>query len=137
MTRLLKTIALISLGAVSGCVTMDSAKPAMEALKGQPLSAAIAKLGYPDSQMSIAGKKVYTWNNHDSGSYTLPTYNTATTYVNGQPIYSTVQGSRTTSYDYECKLKIIASQSDIIENFEWDGDIGGCEAFAMRLQKKS
>ncbi|MBZ5882559.1 hypothetical protein, partial [Escherichia coli] len=92
MKRLLKSIALISLGAVSGCTTMDSARPSMEAMKGQPVSAAIAKLGYPDGQMNIAGKKVYVWSNHSSGSYTLPTTNTATSYVNGQTGFTTVQG---------------------------------------------
>lgn len=127
MTRLIKALALLSLGVVSGCVTMESAKPAMDALKGQPVSAAIAKLGYPDGQMSIAGKNVYVWNNQDSGSYTMPTYNTATTWVNGTPVYTTIQGSRTTSYDYQCKLRVIASKSDIVEGFEWEGDLEGCE----------
>jgi len=29
--------------------------------KGQPLSAAVAKLGWPEEQGTIAGQKTYTW----------------------------------------------------------------------------
>ena len=33
----------------------------MNDLKGQPISAAIAKLGIPNDEREIAGQKVYTW----------------------------------------------------------------------------
>ncbi|SCW76999.1 hypothetical protein SAMN02927900_04748 [Rhizobium mongolense subsp. loessense] len=134
MKTLTKTLALISLAVASGCTTMEDAKPAMQSLKGQPVQAAFAKLGYPDAEQNIAGKKIYVWNTSSSGTYTVPTTNTATTYVNGQAIYSTVQGTRTESYDYSCKLRLIASQGGIIENWDWDGNIGGCERYAARLK---
>ncbi|MFB2563658.1 hypothetical protein [Rhizobium sp. IMFF44] len=136
MNRILTTIALISLGAVAGCVTMDSAKPAMQAMKGKPVSVAIAKLGYPDGQMNIAGKKVYVWSSSSHGTYTVPTTTSTTTYINGMPIYGTAYGTSTESYDYQCKLKVIASPSDVIESWEWEGNIGGCERYAARLTSK-
>jgi hypothetical protein len=33
----------------------------MNSLQGQPLSAAIAKLGVPSEEQTIAGQKVYIW----------------------------------------------------------------------------
>ena len=136
MTKLLKTIALISLGAAAGCNTMEGAKPAMVALKGKPISAAVEKLGYPDDQISVGNEKVYTWANSSSGSYTVPTTSTTTTWVNGTPIYGTTRGLQEESYSMSCKFKIITTQSDIIEHFQWDGNIGACGVYAMRLTKK-
>ena len=137
MTKLLKTITLISLAALSSCVTMESAKPAMDAMKGKPISAAIDKLGYPDGQMNIAGKKVYVWNTNSTESYLVPDNTTTTTWVNGSPVHATSYGTRSESFELQCKLKVIASEADVIEKWEWEGNVGGCEVYAMRLQKKS
>ena len=46
------TLAGCSVGALSLGTT---------SLKGQPLSAAFAKLGSPEEQQTIAGQKTYTW----------------------------------------------------------------------------
>jgi uncharacterized lipoprotein len=46
---------------VLAACSFDTIKQGMNDLKGQPISAAIAKLGIPNDEREIAGQKVYTW----------------------------------------------------------------------------
>jgi hypothetical protein len=52
----LATSALILAGCSVGALNLGT-----NSLKGQPLSAAIARLGSPEEQQTIAGQKTYTW----------------------------------------------------------------------------
>src|SRR5258708_22769294 len=56
--RILGIVALCA--ALGGCAG-DMIKQGMTSLQGQPLSAAIAKLGMPNEERVIADQKVYTW----------------------------------------------------------------------------
>ncbi|WEX79376.1 hypothetical protein PYH37_006266 (plasmid) [Sinorhizobium numidicum] len=133
MKTFTRPLALISHAVASGCTTMEDARPAMQGLKGQPVQAAFAKLGYPDEEQNIAGRKIYVWHTSSSGTYMVPTTNTATTYVNGQAIYSTVEGTLMQSYEDSCKLRLIASRGGIIEEWDWH-DNNGCERYAAQLK---
>ena len=53
---ILAASALTMAGCSVGALNLGTAS-----LKGQPLSAAVAKLGSPDEQQTIAGQKTYTW----------------------------------------------------------------------------
>jgi hypothetical protein len=44
---------------VAGCA--GTIKEGMTRLEGRPLSAAIAKIGLPIEERTVAGKKVYIW----------------------------------------------------------------------------
>lgn len=56
-----KVIAITILLGLSGCVTFGQMNDGLAALKGQPLSAAIAKIGLPSSEASVAGMKLVKW----------------------------------------------------------------------------
>lgn len=105
----------------------------MTSLQGKPVQAAFAALGYPDQEMTIAGKKVYVWATNYSGSYTVPTTSTATTYVGTTPINTTIYGSETQSYNANCKIRVISDGGTIID---WDaeGNEYGCSSYADRLR---
>lgn len=122
---------------LTGCVTFEQVDAGLATLRGKSLEQVIAVLGYPDSERSIAGKTIYTWGNRNTGSYTVPTTNTATTYVNGQAIQTTMYGSRTESYDYYCKVDAIVGRGGIVEDVQYDGNLGGCERYARLAPKKS
>jgi len=57
MYRIAAFVALVTLVACAG----QKIKEGMTALQGQPLSAAIAKLGVPTEERVIAEQKVYIW----------------------------------------------------------------------------
>jgi hypothetical protein len=90
---------------LAGCVG-DMIKKGMSPLVGQPLDAAIAKLGVPSSESTIADKKVYTWVTQN--------------FVEGTA--------------YRCQIRVIMS-GDVIGSFDWEGNNGGCARYASALDR--
>ncbi|MES0016154.1 hypothetical protein [Mesorhizobium sp. M0036] len=127
--------ALIALTVAAGCQTFENMDAGLTSLHGQPYQAAFDVLGFPDAENTIAGKRVFTWGSRNAGSYTVPTFNSSTAYVNGQPIYVQSQGTATETYDYHCKIDVIVGDSGVIEQTKYDGNIGGCEKYARRFPK--
>ena len=56
----MRNLAILAALALAGC-SIGTLNLGTNNYKGQPLSAAIAKLGSPDEQETIAGQKTYTW----------------------------------------------------------------------------
>jgi len=77
--------------ALGGCVGRMM-KEGTTALVGQPLDAAIAKLGIPSSEAVIADKKVYIWSTRN-----------------------VIEGT-----EYKCQIRAIMS-GDVIGSFDWEG----------------
>lgn len=58
---------------LSGCATL-SLQPfseRMTALKGQPVEVAFDKLGYPQNEKEIAGRKVYYWTENSDCTFNI------------------------------------------------------------------
>jgi hypothetical protein len=90
--------------AMGGC-SISTIKEGMNDLKGQPISAAIAKLGLPNEEATIAGIKTYTWRT------------------------STIAGGD----QYQCRIRVIMA-GDVIGSYEGTGDIGTCSQYANKLR---
>ena len=89
--------------AVAGCVG-DTIKKGMSPLVGQPLDAAIAKLGVPTSESTVANRKVYVWSTRNL-----------------------VEGT-----EYRCQIRVVMN-GDVIGTFDWEGNNGGCQRYASML----
>ncbi|KQM33593.1 hypothetical protein ASF03_07740 [Rhizobium sp. Leaf68] len=136
MYKQLKVISLFVLAGLGGCVTSEQIDAGVTTLEGKSYKEAFAKLGFPDEERKIAGQTVYLWNNRDSGTFTVPTYETATTYVGGQAVTTSFTGSHTRSYDYHCTLKLVVDPKGTVIDASVDGNIGGCERYAALAPKK-
>ncbi len=101
MTALACVAIVISL---AGC-SISTIREGMNDLKGQPIAAAIAKLGLPDEEATIAGVKTYTWRK------------------------STVAGGD----QYGCRIRVVMA-GDVIGSYEGSGDIGSCSQYANKLR---
>ena len=134
MDKLLKAIAVLAL---AGCVTPDQINAGARSFEGKSYKEAFAALGFPDQEQKIADHTVYIWSNRNAGSYTVPTTETATTYVGGQTVYTTVQGTKTESYDWNCTLRLVVDPKGIVIEAKADGNIGGCQRYADYAPKKS
>lgn len=128
--------AAVALLVMAGCQTFENIDAGLSSLRGQPYQAAFDVLGFPDAETTIAGKRVFTWGSRNTGSYTVPTFNSNTAYVNGNPVYVQTQGSRTEYYDYHCRIDVIVGSNGLIEQSKFDGNIGGCERYAQLLAPK-
>jgi hypothetical protein len=86
-------------------------KEGMAKLEGQPLSAAIGKIGLPLDELTVGGKKVYIWGGPKQVDERWSTSTKKATCV----IRATMNG-------------------DVIESFDYQGDETLCHEWAARLR---
>jgi hypothetical protein len=101
----MRIVGIVALGAaLAGCAG-DAIKTGMNNLQGQPISAAIAKLGIPNDEREIAGQKVYTWY--------------SSTFDEGTQL--------------QCKIRVMMA-GDVIGSYEFDGNNNMCMRYANKLR---
>lgn len=105
IVRNLVCIGLALCLALSACAGL-TIKDKMPAYVGQPISALIAKLGYPTRQDAVAGRTVYAWSNNR--------------FVEGT--------------SYGCTIRAIVDSSDTITSWDFVGNEGGCGMYAQMLR---
>lgn len=89
-------------------------------------------IGLPDAEQTIMGKKVYIWSTNFNQSFPITTYGQTTTNIG---INAYTSNTSVISQNLSCKLKIIVNSKDIITDYEWDGNIGGCRKYDEPLYK--
>jgi hypothetical protein len=91
---------------LAGCLqSISGVKEGMASLKGQPISAAIAKLGLPNEEATVAGVKTYTWRT----------------------------GTIAEGNQYQCRIRVMMA-GNVIGSFEGEGDAGSCQEYAAKLR---
>lgn len=91
---------------VASCATA-TIKEGMTTLQGQPLSAAISKLGVPSDERTIAGQKVYIW----------------------------LTRSVSEGTEQKCQIRAIMS-GDVIGSFDLEGNEFKCAQYAAMLRNR-
>ena len=121
---------------LAGCATFGNMEKGLNAMIGQPFQVALDTLGYPQGQMQVGSDTVYGWGRKFSMS--MPRYNSANTYgqVGGTPYSATTGYTTYSNVEYSCDIKIIVDQDNIIKTWEFDGNIGGCDAYSKRLKPR-
>ena len=117
----------------AGCATFGQMDKGLDSLVGQKEQVAFDVLGYPDAKNDIGGATVYIWGRQSTGVYYAP--QTRTTYGN---VGGTSYTANTTYYapqvySAECTIKIIVNNG-IISNYDYYGNLAGCEGFISRLK---
>ena len=124
-------ILALLLAGCAGQVIQESMQPMI----GRPAARVFEKLGFPDSEDTVAGRRFYAWATESSGSHLVPRFNTGT--IHGKDGTSTF--SYTTFeerfYHHECRLRVFVDPQDRITAYDLDGNDGGCSAFARRLSR--
>lgn len=105
--RCRSVLAVLAAVPLAGCLTsISTISTGMNNLKGQPIGAAIAKLGLPNEEATIAGQKTYTWRT------------------------SQIAGGD----QYQCRIRVIMA-GDVIGSYEGRGDLGSCSGYAGKLSR--
>jgi hypothetical protein len=125
----------VSAFALSGCTTFSHMETGLNSLMGQPLQAAIDTLGYPKGQMKVGDDTVYGWGREFSMN--MPQYQTSNTYgqVGGTGFSATTGTTTYVPTNYNCNIRIAVGPDNLIKDWEFDGNIGGCEAYSERLER--
>lgn len=121
-------LAIVAAGLLVGCAGRIIEKN-MNDLVGQPASAVFARLGHPDAEAVVAGRKTYTWSTRRSGldSVCRPAvYSGRKTVVPGS--FDLVP------YTSECRIRVLVDSRDVVQSWDHDGNEGGCERYAKRLE---
>lgn len=119
--------------ALTGCAGFGTLETGLKAMKGQPLSALTAKIGYPNSEGTIAGEKYYVWTNNvmlPDG----PTMQTGSGMAGGTPFnYSqtTYGGGYSPS---GCYIRLFVDKNEIITHGDYHGSLGACDFYIQRLK---
>ena len=121
---------------LGGCA-WDIIDDRMEELQGQDIGRAMAKLGYPHSEITLGGRKHYVWHERKVGSHRV-TRNRTKPVTSYGPSGGAVDFQRTTTYehipyDYECTLRIFVDERDRIMSWKVAGNQGACSTFAWWL----
>lgn len=120
---------------VAGCASSgDTITAQWPRLKGQPLQAAIDRFGYPQSEQSIAGAKVYQWST--SQPYTSLSPTVASTYgtIGDRPVSATTGGFVPVSSTLACTIRI-SVVDDKIRTMEYDGANLACAPYAEAMKR--
>lgn len=120
--------------ALCGCSTFSNIESGLSALMGRPASEAFGVLGYPSGKQQFGSDTVYYWSISRSGMLMMPQTATTTGYVGRTPIYGATQYNTAMPVNYNCQIKLVADSSDTLKNWEYEGNIGGCQSYASRLK---
>lgn len=125
-------VAMMALG-LSGCMA-SRMNAGLNSLLGQPVEAAVDRLGYPDGQREMLGDTLYVWSS--SHQAYLPTAQVSTTngMVGGTPFYGTSTSYGMMGAQAYCSIQIAVSDGRI-SHYQWSGNPLGCDSYASLLRR--
>ncbi|MFC7541791.1 hypothetical protein ACFQU2_23080 [Siccirubricoccus deserti] len=107
----------------------------MNELMGQPAPVLFSRLGYPDAETVVAGRKAYIWGNRRMGAMPIYTPTTTTGFVGTQPVTMTTSTMNMVPVEYACQIRAIVDAEDRITTWDYRGNQGGCAPYARRLRQ--
>jgi hypothetical protein len=129
-----KILIFFLLFTLSSCTTFDDMNKGLSRYSGQHIHTLILTIGYPNAQREIAGKKLYVWDSRQNISFSIP-QTSSSTIVGPSGVYT---GTSTTMVPHNlnsyCTITVEVNSSDMIVNYEWYGNILGCERFAKSFR---
>ena len=132
--------ACIILGA---CTTFEDIDAGLTGLHGQPMNSLMSVIGFPDSQVDVAGTRMLVWSSSQNVTTSTPvtttSYSNASVYGYGGYAYGSGTTTSTTmvptTVNYNCTIKVMIDRNNRILNHDFEGNIGGCERYAAAIRK--
>lgn len=127
---------------ISSCTTFEDIDRGLSQLQGRPVDDLIGILGFPDGEQSIAGRRLVVWSSSQNITTVTPVTNyssgTANAYGTGGYAYGNYSET-TTSYvpstvNYNCTIKVQIDSANRIVDYDFEGNIGGCERYAQAIR---
>ena len=126
---------------LSGCAvqtfpTLGVLHDGLTGMVGAPVEGLVAKIGYPDNDVTVGGRKVYTWDHRKAFTFTVPETicrDEIVFHPRGRRevvrVCETQQVDRTVLHF--CTIKVEADDAEKITGYTFDGNADGCERFAV------
>lgn len=119
---------------MAACATFGQLETGLKALMGRDAQTAFNVLGYPSGQQQFGTHTVYYWSLNSSGALIMPQTSTVSGYVGNAPVSGSVYSTQVVPVNYSCQIKLVANEAGILTNWEFHGNIGGCESYINRLK---
>lgn len=121
--------------ALAGCMSFDVLDEELPKYTGRPIDSLVERIGYPNAERTIMGRKVYIWSTSMSHVSVTPVQSTSTGYVGLTPVTMTSTTYETSSSRLSCMLRVFVSAQDRIESFDYEGNNGACFRYSNRLKQ--
>lgn len=106
-------------------------------LHGQPVSTVFAKLGYPQSEGNVAGRKFYLWSNNVMGRASRTKITQGGGQIDGKYFdYTETTIGGGIPYNMNCTIRVFVSKDDYVQFADGSGTNGACAEYAERLLQK-
>ena len=127
---------LLLLAAACAFTTFDEELPKYV---GRPVDSLVARLGYPSSELTIMGRKVYTWRADTTSTSITPVTTTATGTVGARMTPVTVTGTSyvPTTEHLSCVIRAAVNADNTIASVDYEGNNGACLRYSSRLGSSS
>jgi hypothetical protein len=119
---------------LAGCATHIIEKE-MNSFTGQHVSTVFARLGYPDGEQVVAGRKMYVWGNQSSGMMPVSMPTTTTGWIGARPVSLTSQQWGMMPVNSSCMIRVYVDDSEIVRGGDYRGDAVGCHPYARALMR--
>jgi len=120
----------------AGCMSMswEPMDEGLAALQGRHLDAAIDVLGLPSNERQIAGRKLFVWSTTSTGLLFNPATSTTSGNFGTVPYSQITNFSSFTPVGYECEISLQVDEQNVIQRFQYSGNLGGCRVYMERLR---
>ena len=118
---------------LSGCATFGQMDDGLNSLIGKDKNVAFQILGYPAQEQKFDDTNVYTWSNKTNTVAMYSTPQTTFGTVGNTSFYGTTTETGYLPVEYACKIQFATDIKGIIKNYNYDGNMGGCENYIRRL----
>lgn len=129
----MKKIILITVVFLAGCVTFGQMNDGLNKLQGKDKTVAFEALGYPSQQQTFDDTTVYTWSNAVNDVAALSSPQLTTGAIGSTTFNATTIQTDYVPVTYTCKIQIATDKTGKIKNYNYDGNMGGCETYIHRL----
>lgn len=136
-----RSVAIVFVLLLTGCAvqtfpTMGVLREGLAGMVGAPVESLVQKIGYPESDVTVGGRKVYTWDHRKAFTYLVPETICRDEIVfhprgrrEVRRVCETHQVEKTVLH--HCTIKVEADEAEEIIGYSFDGNADGCEYFAV------
>ncbi len=114
---------------LAGCAADDTSE-VMARYRAQPIESVTARLGLPQGETTIMGRRAYIWNRTNYDTATTQSLTTGT--IGNISVVATTYG--TESYSTICALRVFVDGASRITGYDFHGQQGACRSLSAKLR---
>lgn len=129
-----KLLLLCALAVSAACTSFSILDVELPKYFGRPAEALISRLGLPDAEQTLAGRRVYVWSTSTQYTRITPVTTTNTGFVGSSPVMTASTAPRATTGSLSCRVRVWVDANDLIQGADYDGNNAACFTFSSRLR---